>query len=109
MLVTVPTVTSLTRTREFRSRFCTSGICAWIVYEPGPRPLVPGSANEFAPWKPQPDRAARASAATSPLAARDQRRDQLIVHLRAAPSSRASRRLDWSAPVGPAAALPPPV
>src|ERR1700758_4115898 len=107
MLVTVPTVTSLTRTREFCWRFCTSGICAWTVYEPGPPPLVPGNLNEFAPWKPHPDSAATASTTASPLATRSRCRKGIIVHLRAAPSSRAGRRLGWPAPVGRLALLLP--
>ena len=73
MSVTVPTVTSLTRTREFRSRFWTSGICAWMVYAPVPPPLVPGNLNEFAPWKLQPESATTASAATTLVAVRGQR------------------------------------
>src|SRR2546422_737411 len=42
---------SLTRTREFCSRVCTSGIWAWIVKLPGPPPFVPGNGNVLAPWK----------------------------------------------------------
>src|ERR1700733_35199 len=99
MLLTLPTVTSLTRTREFRSRFWTSGICAWMVYEPCPPPLVPGNGNEFAPRNPHPDSAVAASTPTSPMAVRYQRHDRVIVHLREAPSARAGRRLDWSTPV----------
>ena len=38
IFVTLPTVTSATRTREFCCRLLTSGICAWITKEPGPLP-----------------------------------------------------------------------
>ena len=38
ILVTVPTFTSPTRTREFGSMLSTSGICAWMVNPPGPCP-----------------------------------------------------------------------
>ena len=54
IFVTVPTVTSSTCTREFGSIVRTSGSCAWIVYEPGPPPAVPGSGSELRPRHPQP-------------------------------------------------------
>ena len=54
ILVTLPTLTSPTRTRVFCWITTTSGNCAWIVYEPGPSPTVPGSVSEFRPrhWHP---------------------------------------------------------
>ncbi len=56
ILVTLPTVTSSTRTREFGSMLSTSGICAWMVNAPGPRPWTPGSGSEFSPChSPHPD------------------------------------------------------
>ena len=54
MVVTVPTLTSPTRTREFSWMLFTSGSWAWIVKAPGPLPWVPGSGSEFSPrhWQP---------------------------------------------------------
>ena len=61
ILVTWPTVTSATRTREFGSMLLTSGICAWITKEPEPVPCVPGRGSEFSPRQPQPGIAATIS------------------------------------------------
>ena len=62
IFVTLPTVTSPTCTREFGSRLLTSGSCAWMVYEPGPPPAVPGSCIELRPRQPQPANAVRTPA-----------------------------------------------
>src|SRR6201999_836029 len=100
---TLPTVTSLTRTREFCCRFCTSGICARMVYAPGPPPLVPGKLIEFRPRNPQPDNVVSVTAASSAVIARRQSGDRLIVHLRTAPSFRVNRRPGSLAPPAQAA------
>src|ERR1700726_2237095 len=106
MSVTLPTVTSLTRTREFRCRFCTSGICARMVYAPGPPPLVPGKLIEFRPRNPQPDSVVTATTARSAAIARHQSVDRLIVDLQAAPSFRVNRQPGLLAPLAQAPARP---
>src|SRR5439155_6224366 len=104
ILVTLPTVTSATRTRELGCRLVTLGSCAWIVNEPGPPPAVPGSGSVFRPRQPpQPDNTADTTTTTTP-AATLRRPRALILHLRAEPSFLASRRPDWLArPRRPAA------
>src|SRR5258708_2267632 len=70
ILVTLPTVTSATRTREFGSMLSTSGICAWMVKAPGPRPWTPGNGIEFSPCQPpHPDTAV--ASASRPAVARN--------------------------------------
>src|SRR6476659_6131172 len=66
ILVTVPTFTSPTRTRELGSMLSTSGICAWMVNPPGPVPCTPGSGSEFNPCQPAQPANARASTQTYP-------------------------------------------
>ena len=68
ILVTLPTLTSATRTRVFCWMITTSGNCAWMVYEPSPPPSVPGRLSELRPRHSQPgiaDRHATTSAAAS--------------------------------------------
>src|ERR1700739_1162612 len=47
ILVTVPTLTSPTRTREFCSTVVTSGSCAWTSKAPGPCPFGARNRSEF--------------------------------------------------------------
>src|SRR6478752_2672604 len=49
ILVTLPTLTSATRTRVFRWITTTSGNWAWMVYDPSLLPVVPGRFNELRP------------------------------------------------------------
>src|SRR5882757_6249023 len=106
--VTLPTVTSSTRTREFCSMLSTSGICALTVYAPGPSPCTPGNGTEFSPPAPQPDTTTDTAAVST--ANRISLR-LIMTPDRSASSTRVARQPDWSrsaprrAAVGPAAAL----
>src|SRR3981189_1044382 len=107
ILVTLPTVTSPTRTREFCSMLSTSGSCAWIVYEPGPPPSVPGSGTEFRPRQPHLDSPAAANTTSSPTAMR-RKQIRIMIQFRAAPLIRAVRPPDsWFPPQRAAAACRP--
>src|SRR5882672_5048425 len=66
--VTLPTVTSPTRTRELGCKLVTLGNSAWIAYEAGPPPAVPGSGNVFSPCQPQLEDPASATATPTPAA-----------------------------------------
>ena len=86
ILVTLPTLTSATRTREFCWMLSTSGNCAWMVYEPAPPPSVPGRGSEFRPrHSPHPDIADRPRDQQAAAHATPPRR-RIMIRLRAAPS-----------------------
>src|ERR1700758_349629 len=76
----------------------TSGICAWIVKDPGPPPWVPGNGSEFSPRQPHPARTVVSSVADSSAATA---RLPITIHPRVAASCPAGRRPDRFAAVAP--------
>ncbi len=97
IFVSVPTLTSPTRTRELGWMLLTSGNSAWIMNAPSPPPWVPGIGNEFNPRQsPQPDIPASAATAATLLTMR--RVCVINRHLLRAPSVRTGLRWGRSTP-----------